>query len=164
MMKVGNETPISEPDRIVRQLSRRDEETEADTFALFLDPHHDHTTGVVFHVTAAGVQQLDPQLAIQLRSLGASRIQLGLLLLNEARLSVLAAVMAGLGGAFSEVGAVMMVGGNIRGQTQVLTTAIVQHTRMGRFETAIVLGVALLTLAFAVNLYLTYLQHGAAKR
>lgn len=119
---------------------------------------------LVVGLTAAGVQQLDPKLAIQLRSLGASRFQLGWLLLREARLSVLAAVMAGFGGALSEVGAVMMVGGNIRGQTRVLTTAIVQHTRMGQFEAAVLLGAVLLALAFAVNLYFTRLQQGAARR
>lgn len=119
---------------------------------------------LVVGLTAAGVQQLDPKLAIQLRSLGASRFQLGWLLLREARLSVLAAVMAGFGGALSEVGAVMMVGGNIRGQTRVLTTAIVQHTRMGQFEAAVILGVVLLALAFAVNLYFTRLQQGAVRR
>ncbi len=119
---------------------------------------------LVTGLTAAGVEQLDPQLRLQMRSLGASRVQLGLILLAEAKLSVLAAVMAGFGGALSEVGAVMMVGGNIRGQTRVLTTAIVQHTRMGQFEAAVVLGLALLALAFGVNLYLTRLQHGATRR
>jgi tungstate transport system permease protein len=113
---------------------------------------------LVVGLTAAGVQQLDPQLSLQLRSLGASRAQLTALLLREARLSVLAAIMAGFGGAISEVGAVMMVGGNIRGQTQVLTTAIVQHTRMGEFEAAVVLGLVLLALAFAINLALTRVQ------
>jgi tungstate transport system permease protein len=115
-------------------------------------------------LTAAGVQQLNPELAVQLKSLGASRFQLGVLLLREAKLSVLAAIMAGFGGALSEVGAVMMVGGNIRGQTQVLTTAVVQHTRMGEFQAAIVLGAVLLAMAFAVNLYLTRLQYGASRR
>jgi len=118
----------------------------------------------VVGLTAAGVQQLDPQLAVQLRSLGAGRLQLGWLLLREARLSVLAAVMAGMGGALSEVGAVMMVGGNIRGDTRVLTTAIVQHTRMGQFEAAIVLGLLLLGFAFAINFVLTRLQQGAVAR
>jgi tungstate transport system permease protein len=113
---------------------------------------------LVVGLTAAGVQQLDPQLALQLRSLGASRAQLTFLLLKEARLSVLAAIMAGFGGAISEVGAVMMVGGNIRGQTQVLTTAIVQSTRMGDFGAAVILGIVLLAIAFAVNLALTRLQ------
>jgi tungstate transport system permease protein len=119
---------------------------------------------LVIGLTAAGVEQLDPELKLQILSLGASRIELGWILLREARLSVLAAVMAGFGGALSEVGAVMMVGGNIRGQTRVLTTAIVQHTRMGEFEAAILLGTVLLALAFTVNLCFTHLQHGAGKR
>ena len=113
---------------------------------------------LVVGLTAAGVQQLDPQLAVQLRSLGAGRLQLMWLLLREARLSVLAAVMAGFGGALSEVGAVMMVGGNIRGDTRVLTTAIVLETRTGRFASAVVLGAVLLALAFAINLVFTRLQ------
>jgi tungstate transport system permease protein len=119
---------------------------------------------LVAGLTAAGVQQLDPELTHQLRSLGASRVALAWLLLREAKLSVLAAIMAGLGGALSEVGAVMMVGGNIRGQTRVLTTAIVQHTRMGEFKAALLLGMVLLAMAFAVNLYLTRLQQGAMRR
>ena len=119
---------------------------------------------LVISLTAAGVEQLDPELKLQIISLGASRIELGWILLGEARLSVLAAVMAGFGGALSEVGAVMMVGGNLRGQTRVLTTAIVQHTRMGEFAAAVLLGVVLLTLAFVVNLCFTHLQHGATKR
>jgi tungstate transport system permease protein len=119
---------------------------------------------LVVGLTAAGVQQLNPQLQVQLRSLGAGRLQLGWLLLREARLSVLAAVMAGFGGALSEVGAVMMVGGNVRGHTRVLTTAIVQHTRMGHFEAAVILGLVLLGFAFAINLLFTRLQQGAVRR
>ena len=119
---------------------------------------------LVVSLTAAGVQQLDPGLAIQLRSLGASPARLLWLLLKEARLSVLAAVMAGFGGAISEVGAVMMVGGNVHGQTRVLTTAIVEHTRMGQFRTAVVLGLVLLAMAFAVNLYFTHLQQRVGRR
>lgn len=118
---------------------------------------------LVVGLTAAGVQQLDPRLILQLRSLGANFFQLAWLMLREARLSVLAAVMAGFGGALSEVGAVMMVGGNIRHQTRVLTTAVVQYTRMGEFMAAILLGLILLSLAFSINLYLTYLQHGAKR-
>jgi tungstate transport system permease protein len=74
----------------------------------------------------------------------------------------MAAVMAGFGGAISEVGAVLMVGGNITGRTQVLTTAIVQETRMGRFEVAIALSLVLLVLSFAVNALLTYIQQKGA--
>jgi tungstate transport system permease protein len=118
---------------------------------------------LVAGLTAAGVQQLDPRLAVQLRSLGAGRIRLAWLLIREARLSVLAAVMAGFGGALSEVGAVMMVGGNIRGDTRVLTTSIVLETSTGRFGSAVALGAVLLSLAFAVNLVFTRLQHGARR-
>lgn len=118
---------------------------------------------LVMGLTAAGVQQLDPNLALQLRSLGVGGPRLGWILLREARLSVLAAVMAGFGGAISEVGAVMMVGGNIRGETRVLTTAVVQHTRMGDFATAIALGLVLLALAFAINLAFTRMQQGGRR-
>ncbi len=78
--------------------------------------------------TMATIQQLDPKLRLQILSLGASRIQMVWLLLREARLPLLAAVMAGFGAVISEVGASMMVGGNIKGQTQVMTTAIVDAT------------------------------------
>jgi tungstate transport system permease protein len=118
---------------------------------------------LVIGLTAAGVQQLDPRLAVQLRSLGAGPVRLAWLLLREARLSVLAAVMAGFGGALSEVGAVMMVGGNIRGDTRVLTTSIVLETSTGRFGAAVMLGAVLLTLAFAVNLAFTRMQQGARR-
>jgi tungstate transport system permease protein len=118
---------------------------------------------LVVGLTAAGVQQLDPNLALQLKSLGARGPRLAWILLREARLSALAAVMAGFGGALSEVGAVMMVGGNIRGETRVLTTAVVQHTRMGDFETAVALGLVLLALAFAVNVAFTRLQQGGRR-
>ncbi|MCK9460001.1 MAG: ABC transporter permease [Proteobacteria bacterium] len=118
---------------------------------------------LVMGLTAAGVQQLDPNLALQLRSLGVGGPRLGWILLREARLSVLAAVMAGFGGAISEVGAVMMVGGNIRGETRVLTTAVVQHTRMGDFATAIALGLVLLAFAFAINLAFTHMQQGGRR-
>ena len=118
---------------------------------------------LVVGLTAAGVQQLDPNLALQLRSLGVGGPRLGWILLREARLSALAAIMAGFGGAISEVGAVMMVGGNIRGETRVLTTSIVQQTRMGDYETAVALGLVLLALAFAANLGFTRLQQGGRR-
>jgi len=80
------------------------------------------------------------------------------ILMKEARLPLLAAIMAGFGGVISEIGAVMMVGGNIKGQTRVLTTAIVLESRMGAFDVALALGFILLTLTFLVNLGLTYIQ------
>ena len=85
-------------------------------------------------------------------------MQLLWLLCKEARLPLLAAVMAGFGGVISEVGASMMVGGNIRGETRVLTTATVLETGKGNFDIAIALSVILLLLIFAVNAVLTYTQ------
>jgi len=113
---------------------------------------------VVTGLTAAALQQLNPRLRLQLMGLGASRGQVLVLLWKEARLPLLAALMAGFGSVISEVGASMMVGGNLRGQTRVLTTAIVLETGMGEFATAIALSVLLLVLAFLVNLGLTWIQ------
>jgi tungstate transport system permease protein len=113
---------------------------------------------VVTGLTAAGLQQLDPRLPLQLQGLGASRAQRFLLLLREARLSVLAAVMAGFGAVISEVGASMMVGGNILHYTRVLTTATVLETSKGNFDVAIALSVILVGLTFLVTMALTLLQ------
>lgn len=113
---------------------------------------------IVAGLTLASFQGLDPKLALQLLGIGASRIQLLWLLCKEARLPLLAAVMAGFGGVISEVGASMMVGGNIRGQTRVLTTATVLETGKGNFDIAIALGLILVALTFAINFFLTRIQ------
>jgi tungstate transport system permease protein len=113
---------------------------------------------IVAGLTMASFQALDPKLALQLLGIGASKPQLLWLLCKEAKLPLLAAVMAGFGGVISEVGASMMVGGNIRGQTRVLTTATVLETGKGNFEIAIALGLILLALTFAINLLLTRIQ------
>ena len=113
---------------------------------------------VVTGLTAAALQQLNPGLRLQLYGLGASRAQMILSLWREARLPLLAAVMAGFGSVISEVGASMMVGGNIRGQTRVLTTAIVLETSKGEFGQAIALSVLLLTITFLINWALTWIQ------
>ncbi|HUC97443.1 MAG TPA: ABC transporter permease [Candidatus Polarisedimenticolaceae bacterium] len=113
---------------------------------------------IVAGLTMASFQSLDPKLALQLLGIGASKPQLLWLLCKEAKLPLLAAVMAGFGGVISEVGASMMVGGNIRGETRVLTTATVLETGKGNFEIAIALGLILLALTFAVNLLLTRIQ------
>jgi tungstate transport system permease protein len=113
---------------------------------------------IVTGLTIAALQQLNPKLRLQLLALGASRLQLLWLLLREARLPLLAAIMAGFGGVISEVGAVMMVGGNLKAQTRVLTTAIVLESRMGHFDLAIALAVLLLFLTFMVNWALTLIQ------
>ena len=113
---------------------------------------------IVAGLTMAAFQSLNPNLRLQLLGIGASTPQLLWLLCKEARLPLLAAIMAGFGGVISEVGASMMVGGNIRGQTRVLTTATVLETGKGNFEIAIALGLILLVLTFAVNLLLTHIQ------
>ena len=113
---------------------------------------------IVTGLTIAAMQQLNPKLRLQLLALGASRWQLLWLLLREARLPLLAAIMAGFGGVISEVGASMMVGGNLLGQTRVLTTATVLETAKGNFDVAIALSVILLILVFGVNYLLTWVQ------
>lgn len=113
---------------------------------------------LVTGLTVAAMQHLDPKLKLQILSLGATRWQLLWLLLREARLPLLAAVMAGFGAVMSEVGAAMMVGGNIVGQTRVLTTAIVLETSKGSFDLALALGLLLLALMYVVNVALTWLQ------
>ncbi len=118
---------------------------------------------IIAGVTLAAVQQVNPKLKLQALSLGANRAQVLWILLKEAKLPALAAIMAGFGGVISEVGAVMMVGGNLKGQTRVLTTATVQNVRMGNFDIAIALVIILLILAFIVNLFLTLIQQGENK-
>ncbi len=113
---------------------------------------------VVTGLTASALQSLDPRLQLQLKGLGASRWQTTWMLWREARLPLLAAIMAGFGSVISEVGASMMVGGNIRNQTRVLTTAIVLETSKGEFAIAIALSAILLLLAYFVNLFLTTVQ------
>ncbi len=115
-------------------------------------------TPLVVGVTMTGVQSLDERLHLQILALGASRWQLYLTLLREARVALLAALAAGFGAIISEVGAVMMVGGNLRGDTQVMTTAIVQETRRGNYALALALSLVLLSLALAINLAFTWLQ------
>lgn len=115
-------------------------------------------TPLVVGITLAAVQGLDERLHLQILSLGASRPQLYLRLVKEARLSLVAALAAGFGSIISEVGAVMMVGGNIKGQTRVMTSAIVLETRQGEFGNAIVLGAVLLALALGINWLFTWVQ------
>jgi tungstate transport system permease protein len=113
---------------------------------------------VVTGLTLAAVQQIPERFRLQVQALGASRLQLLGILIREARLPLLAALMAGFGAVISEVGAALMVGGNIRGQTRVLTTATVLETSKGNFDVAIALSILLLTLTFLVNWALTWIQ------
>jgi tungstate transport system permease protein len=118
-------------------------------------------TPLVVGITLAAVQGLDPRVHLQILSLGASRRQHYWKLVREARLSLVAALAAGFGAVISEVGAVMMVGGNIKGQTRVMTTAIVLETRQGEFAMAVALGVLLLLLAALFNWLFTWVQQRA---
>jgi tungstate transport system permease protein len=115
-------------------------------------------TPIVSGITLAAVQQLPEKLRLQILALGATRLQMLWILVKEAKLSLLAAVMAGFGGVISEVGASIMVGGNIKGYSRVLTTATVMETSRGNFDVAIALSIILLLLAYLINLVLTQVQ------
>jgi len=117
---------------------------------------------IVMGITLAAVQNVPEKFRLQLVALGASRPQMVRVVLREARLPMLAAVMAGFGGIISEIGASMMVGGNIKGQTRTLTTAMVLETGKGNFEVAIALSLLLLVLIFLVNWVLTSIQQRRA--
>ena len=115
-------------------------------------------TPIVMGITLAAIQALPKNLRLQILALGATRIQMVWILVKEAKLPLLAGVMAGFGGVISEVGASIMVGGNIKGYSRVLTTATVMETSRGNFDIAIALGIILLLLAYFINLVLTHIQ------
>jgi tungstate transport system permease protein len=115
-------------------------------------------TPIVMGITLAAIQQLPQKLQLQILALGATRLQMVWILIKEAKLPLLAGVMAGFGGVISEVGASIMVGGNIKGYSRVLTTATVMETSRGNFDIAIALGIILLLLAYSINLVLTQIQ------
>ncbi|MEK7715206.1 MAG: ABC transporter permease [candidate division NC10 bacterium] len=117
---------------------------------------------IVTGITLAAVQSVPAEFRLQILALGASRAQMVWVVLREARLPMLAAVMAGFGGVISEIGASMMVGGNVKGQTRTLTTAMVLETGKGNFEVAIALSLLLLVLVFLVNWALTSIQQRRA--
>lgn len=117
---------------------------------------------IVTGITLAAVQNVPATFRLQLLALGASRVQMVWVTLREARLPMLAAIMAGFGGVISEIGASMMVGGNIKGQTRTLTTAMVLETGKGEFGVAIALSILLLTLVFGINWALTTIQQRRA--
>ena len=119
---------------------------------------------IVAGFTMATIQQLDPKLRLQIQALGASRLQMLWILIKETRLPLLAAVMAGFGAVISEVGASMMVGGNIPQQTRVLTTATVMEVGKGDFGLAMALSIILIALVFLVNFILTMNQQRSRAR
>ncbi len=109
-------------------------------------------------LTMIAVMSVEPDLRKQVVALGATRLQTAWTILTEARIGVTAAIVAAFGSIISEVGAVMLVGGNIAGETRVLTTAIVLNTRQGEFGLALALGIILIAITFAVNVLLMRLQ------
>lgn len=115
-------------------------------------------------VSLAAVENIPRDISLQARALGASRRQAILLQLREVRTSLVAAVAAGFGAIISEVGAVMMVGGNILGETRVMTTAIVLETRRGNFDVAIAMGIVLMLIALCVNAALLLLGRRTIRR
>jgi len=114
---------------------------------------------IIAGLSFAAIGSLEPKLRLQFLSLGATGLQTNWLLIKEARLGLMAAVMAGFGGVVSEVGASMMVGGNIRGETRVLTTATVMEVGRGNYELALALSFVLLMVAYSVVAVLTYSQN-----
>lgn len=118
---------------------------------------------VVAAVSAAAVSAVPRELRLQARSLGASRMQEAFMTLKEARMGLIAAVAAGFGSIISEVGAVTMVGGNLAGKTRVMTTAIVQYTRMGDYGPALALASLLMGIVLMVNILLTRVQQSAER-
>ena len=121
------------------------------------------STPLVTGVTAAAIGSVPMELRLQARSLGASAVQEAWLTIKEARRGVMAAVVAGFGGIISEVGAVMIVGGNIEHSTRVMTTAIVLEARKGNFGLALALGFILVGISFAINNGLTWLQQSGGR-
>jgi tungstate transport system permease protein len=115
-------------------------------------------TPIVMGITIGALQSLPANLRLQILAMGATRTQMVWMLVKEARLPLMAGVMAGFGGVISEVGASIMVGGNIRGYTRVLTTATVMETGRGNFDVAIALSVLLLFFSLLINYALTLVQ------
>ena len=115
-------------------------------------------TPLVAGLTAAALGGLDPRYRLQLAAMGAGPVRSAWMLLREARVPTIAAAVAAFGGVISEVGAAMMVGGNIKGQTRVLTTATVLEVGRGNFAAAVALSTVLLILVYTVVLALTILQ------
>ena len=120
-------------------------------------------TPVITGLSLSAMQSLDRKFYLQMLTLGAGQWQALWVCLKEVKLSILAAIIAGFGSIISEVGAVMIVGGNIRHQTRVLTTAVVMETHMGNFDMAIALGLILLSLTFLINIALTFIQQQKAQ-
>lgn len=113
---------------------------------------------IVTALTATAFQQINEKMILQVKAFGATRLQLVWILMKESKLALLAAIIAGFGRVIAEVGAAMMVGGNISGDTRILTTSIVMEVSKGNFDVALALSFILMTLAFLITFLLTFLQ------
>lgn len=113
---------------------------------------------IVIGLTSSAFQQIDNKMLLLIRALGATKLQQLWILLIEIRFAIMAAIMAGFGRVLAEVGAAMMVGGNVKGDTRILTTSIVMEVSKGNFDIAIALSFVLMTLAFLITFILTSLQ------
>ena len=119
---------------------------------------------VIAGVSISAINGVDKAVSETAFSLGATKFQTMGVVLREARRGLITAIVAGFGAAISEVGAIIIVGGNIAGHTRALTTAIVLETRKGDFEVAMALGIILISLTFLVNYALTQMQYEGARR
>lgn len=115
-------------------------------------------TPILLGLTISALSGVDKVILDTARSLGASGFQTALVVLREARFAVMAAVIMGFGRAISEVGIALMVGGNIRGFTRVITTAISLETSKGDLELSIALGIILISIALVINIILNRIQ------
>ena len=113
---------------------------------------------IMIGLTITALAGVSPQIRDTARSLGATEMQIIITVIKEARVAVVAAVLLGFGRALSEVGVAMMIGGNIRGYTRVLTTAIALETSMGNLELSMALGIILISISLAINLLLNRFQ------
>ncbi|MGQ9759622.1 MAG: ABC transporter permease [Candidatus Methanomethylicaceae archaeon] len=119
---------------------------------------------IIIGVTMSAVGSVEKAVREKALSLGATESQAAWLILREARVGVFTSVIVAFGAAISEVGGIMISGGNIRWTTRTLTTAIVVETELGNFNMALTLGAILLSIAFVINLALTILQLRGARR
>lgn len=119
---------------------------------------------IIAGFTNASLEDVDPRIGLQAKSLGANRLQSVFVKMREARAGLVAAIIAGFGGVVSEVGAIMIVGGNLKGSTRMLTTDIVLNMRIGRSDIALAEGLVLILIAIVINIFLTRLQAEKGRR
>jgi len=113
---------------------------------------------IVTGLTSSAFQQINEKMLLQIKALGATKVQTIALLLKQTKIAIMAAIMAGFGRVIAEVGAAQMVGGNIQGDTRILTTSIVMEVSKGNFDVALAISFILLTVALLITAALTLLQ------